>query len=79
MAGAILGGALLMSQYPCDDYYDDCNEGVAGFGALLFLGSWIYSIADASPAAGRANRRQPSFSLRALPGEWVGFALRLPL
>lgn len=79
LLGAIIGGAMVVSQAGCDDYYYECSEAVGGIGAVVFLGSWIFSIADASPAANRANRRQPSFSLRALPGERVGLAIRLPL
>jgi hypothetical protein len=77
LAGVILGASLAVSQY-CDGYSYDCNDTVAGIGGLLLLGSWIYSIADAAPAAGRANRRQPAFALRTLPGDRVGLAIRLP-
>jgi hypothetical protein len=78
LAGVITGASLAVSQY-CDGYNSDCNDSVAGIGGLLLLGSWIYSIADVAPAAGRTNRREPSFSLQPLPGQRVGLAIRLPL
>ena len=53
--GSFIAGAAL-STSSCD-YYDGCSTNAAplAIGALAYLGTWIYGIADAGAAARRQN------------------------
>jgi hypothetical protein len=78
LAVGTLGGAFLLSQLPCGGD-DPCDTPMLAFGGLAYLAAAIYSIADAAPAARRANIIQPEFALLALPGGGVGAGVRFAL
>jgi hypothetical protein len=56
--GAVVGYGLMLSGANSDDcvYYDECST--LGAGALIWLGSWIWSQIDAPISASSINRRR---------------------
>lgn len=92
VGGLVLGSALTVGSADIDCDYDDfeCEDNTsylpAAAGYLLYLGSWVYGIMDASNSADRMNASrgiaiggvevQPAVTVGAPGGTRVGLELR---
>jgi hypothetical protein len=95
--GVGLGGLVLGTALSAESVGVDCNENTfeceddtnylpMAAGYLLYLGSWVYGIVDASDSAGRMNAQrglsvagvqvQPAVAVRPQGGARVGVELR---
>lgn len=78
---AIVAGAALSTDASCDAYFDceDANLTPLYVGAGVSLATWIYSLADASKAAARANAKLSRQAVMPTVSPGAGGSTRLGL